>query len=333
MRKRARSSPTGPDRYKIIDLRPGTYTVSFTLTGFSTVKREGIEIAGSFAANVNADLTVGSLAETVTVSGESPIVDVQSTKRSNAIPSTVVDALPTSRSQYTLAVLVPGAVRAGGARGLQDVGGTRTMQITTFSIHGSRDRDQRLMVNGITSRNFLSSAWASNFVPDMGTAAETVIDYSSGTADSVGGGMGINVIPKEGGNNFVGSFFITGANSSFQGNNYTDELKAQGLTSPNELRRVYDINPSGGGPIFKDKLWFYGSVRWQESSVLPGRRLCQCEWRRFDKVDLRPRLFETGLEQFDHKTQRESAAHLPSHAAQQDPHFQQSRKTVIGSMG
>ena len=103
------------------------------------------------------------------------------------------------------------------------------MQITTFSIHGSRDRDQRLMVNGITSRNFLSSAWASNFVPDMGTAAETVIDYSSGTADSVGGGMGINVIPKEGGNRFVGSFFITGANGSFQGNNYTDELKAAGF--------------------------------------------------------------------------------------------------------
>jgi hypothetical protein len=253
----------GGGQYKIVDLRPGTYTVSFTLTGFSTVKREGIEISGSFAANVNADLAVGSLAETVTVSGESPIVDVQNTKRSNVIPSTVVDSLPTSRSQYTLAVLVPGATRTGG---LQDVGGTRTMQITTFSIHGSRAFDQRLMVNGVTSRNFLSSAWASNFVPDMGTAAETVVDYSSGTADSVGGGMGINVIPKEGGNRFVGSFFITGANGSFQGNNYTDELKAQGLSSPNELRRVYDINPSGGGPIVRDKLWFYGSLRWQESS-------------------------------------------------------------------
>src|SRR4030095_2856291 len=128
----------------------------------------------------------------------------------------------------------------------------------------------RLMVNGITSRNFLSSAWASNFVPDMGTAAETVIDYSSGTADSVGGGMGINVIPKEGGNRFVGSFFIRVANGWFQGNNYTDELKAQGLSSPNELKRVYDINPSGGGPIFKDKLWFYGSARWQESSYSPA---------------------------------------------------------------
>jgi hypothetical protein len=82
--------------------------------------------------------------------------------------------------------------------------------------------------------------------------------------------MGINVIPKEGGNKFVGSFFITGANGSFQGNNYTDQLKAQGLSSPNQLKRVYDINPSGGGPIVKDKLWFYGSLRWQESSYYPA---------------------------------------------------------------
>jgi hypothetical protein len=257
----------GTGQFKIIDLRPGTYTVTFTLTGFSTFKREGIELTGSFAATVNADLAVGSLAETVTVSGESPVVDIQNTKRSNVIPASVVDALPTSRSQYTMAVLVPGATRTGG---LQDVGGTRTMQITTFSIHGSRPFDQRLMINGITSRNFLSSAWASNFVPDMGTAAETVLEYSSGTADSVGGGLGINVIPKEGGNRFAGSFFITGANGSFQGNNYTDELKAQGLSSPNELHRVYDINPSGGGPIFKDKLWFYGSLRFQESSFYPA---------------------------------------------------------------
>jgi carboxypeptidase family protein len=262
--ERVRSVVTdGTGQYKIVDLRPGSYAVTFTVTGFNTIKREGVEIAGSFAATVNADLTVGSVAETLTVSAESPTVDIQNTKRSNVIPASVVDALPTSRSQYTLAVLVPGATRTGG---VQDVGGTKTMQITTFSIHGSRPFDQRLMINGLTARNFLSSAWASNFVPDMGTAAEVVVDYSSGTADSVGGGMGINVIPKEGGNKYAGSFFITGANSSFQGNNYTDELKAAGLSSPNSLHRVYDINPSGGGPIFRDKLWFYGSLRWQESS-------------------------------------------------------------------
>src|SRR3989442_3191526 len=253
----------GTGQYKIVDLRPGTYAVTFTLPGFNTFKREGIELTGSFAATVNADLVVGSVAETVTVTGESPVVDIQNTKRSNVITAAVIDALPTSRSQYTMAVLVPGATRTGG---LQDVGGTRTMLITTFSIHGSRPFDQRLMINGLTSRNLLSSAWASNFVPDMGTAAEVVVDYSSGAADSIGGGMGINIIPKECGNKFVGSFFITGANGSFQGNNFSDDLKAAGLSTPNKLHRVYDINPSSCGPILRDKLWFYGSLRWQESS-------------------------------------------------------------------
>ena len=253
----------GTGQYQIVDLRPGTYTVTFRLTGFSVVRREGIELTGSFAATVNADLTVGSVQETVTVTGESPTVDVQSTKRSNVIPAEVVDALPSSRSQYTMAVLLPGATRGGG---LQDVGGTRTMQITTFSIHGSRQFDQRLMLNGLTSRNLLASAWASNFVPDMGTAAEIVLDYSSGTADAIGAGLGINVIPREGGNTFSGLIFATGANKSFQGDNYSDELRKAGLSTPNELNRVYDINPAGGGPIIRDKLWFYGSMRWQESS-------------------------------------------------------------------
>ena len=204
----------GTGQYQIVDLRPGTYTVTFTLTGFSVVKREGIELTGSFAATVNADLKVGSLEETVTVSGESPTVDIQSSRRSNVIPTEVIDALPTSRSQYTMAVLLPGALRAGGGAGgigVQDVGGTRTMQITTFSIHGSRAADQRLMLNGMTARNFLSSAWASNFVPDMGTAAEVVLDYATGTADSYAAGIGINVVPKEGGNRFTASIFVTGA--------------------------------------------------------------------------------------------------------------------------
>ena len=148
----------GTGQYQIVDLRPGTYTVTFRLTGFSVVQREGIELTGTFAATVDADLKVGSLEETVTVSGESPTVDVQSSRRSNVIPTEVIDALPTSRSQYTMAVLLPGAIRAAGGAagsGSQDVGGTRTIQITTFSIHGSRAAEQRLMLNGMSARTVL----------------------------------------------------------------------------------------------------------------------------------------------------------------------------------
>jgi Carboxypeptidase regulatory-like domain len=191
----------GTGQYKIVDLRPGTYTVTFTLSGFNSFKREGIELTGSSTVTVNADLTVGSVAETVTVSGETPTVDIQSTQKAVVISEQVTSALPSGRSQYAYAVLVPGVtITSFNGGNQQDVGGTGNMNITPFTVHGSRALDSRLMINGLTARNLLSSGWASNFVPDMGTAAEVVVDISSGTADAYGAGFTMNIIPKEGGN-------------------------------------------------------------------------------------------------------------------------------------
>jgi len=254
-------------QYKIIDLRPGTYSVVFTVTGFSTTKRDNIELTGSSTATVNADLMVGSVSETLTVTGEAPTVDLQNTQRSTVVTTQTAAALPSGRSQYNLAVLVPGVTLTSfSGSNIQDVGGTRNMEITIFSVHGSRATDQRLMVNGLTARNLLASGWASNYVPDFGAASEDAFEYSSGTADAFGSGFTMNLIPKEGGNDFRGSFFATGANGSFQSSNYTPELQAAGLSTPNELKETYDINPSLGGPIIKQKLWFFGSMRWQENA-------------------------------------------------------------------
>jgi len=266
--EKVRSAVTdGSGQYKIIDLRPGSYSVSFTLTGFSTTRRENVELTGSAAATVNADLTVGSVSETLTVTGEAPTVDLQNTQRSTVVTTQTAAALPSGRSQYNLAVLVPGVTLTSfSGSNIQDVGGTRNMEITIFSVHGSRATDQRLMVNGLTARNLLASGWASNYVPDFGAASEVAFEYSSGSADSYGSGFTINLIPKEGGNSYRGSFFATGANGSFQSSIYTPELKAAGLSTPNELQKTYDINPSIGGPIIKNKLWFFGSMRWQENS-------------------------------------------------------------------
>jgi hypothetical protein len=265
----------GTGQYKIIDLRPGTYTVTFTLTGFSAVRREGVELTGSNTVTVNADLTVGSVTETVTVSGEAPTVDIQNTQRSAVITDEVQAALPSGRSQYAYAVLVPGVTLTSFTGGnQQDVGGTGNMNITIFTVHGSRPFDQRLMINGLTARNLLASGWASNYIPDMGTSAEVTMDYSSGTAEYYGSGFQINVIPKEGGNSFKGSVFASGVycgtkadfTCAWQGNNYSDDLKAKGLSSPNRLKALYDYNPSGGGPIIKNRAWFFASMRWQEST-------------------------------------------------------------------
>ncbi len=263
--EKVRSAVTdGTGQYKITDLRPGTYSVTFSLEGFSTVKREGIELAGAFAAVVNGELTVGSIAETVTVTGASPIVDVQSTQQQRVISKEIVDALPAGRSYWNLGVLIPGLTVSGTFTGvMMDVGGTNNLANNTMSIHGSRAGDSRIMVDGVEIRNFALSGQYNNLSPDMGASQEVTVDYSAGSAELQTAGLRVNYIPREGGNTFSGSFFATGASPAFQASNYTDELKAQGLTAPNSLYRMYDVNPSVGGPIVRDKLWFYSSVRWQ----------------------------------------------------------------------
>src|SRR5678815_832542 len=95
-------------QYRIVDLRPGAYALTFTLPGFSTVKREGIELTGSFVATVNGDLKVGALEETITVTGETPIVDVQSAKVQQTVSKDIVTAIPSSRNASGIQALIPG---------------------------------------------------------------------------------------------------------------------------------------------------------------------------------------------------------------------------------
>ena len=145
------------------------------------------------------------------------------------------------------------------------------MQIKTFSIHGSRAVDQRLMVNGLTSRNLLASAWASNFVPDMGTAAEIALDYSSGGGRSDWRRAQYQPDPEGRRQPFSRVVLRRGREQFVPGQQLHRRTEGrQGLSSPNELKRVYDVNPAVGGPIVQDKLWFFASVRWQESSYYPA---------------------------------------------------------------
>ena len=249
----------GTGQYKIVDLRPGTYAVTFALSGFSTVKREGIELAGSFAATVNVDMKVGAVQETITVTGASPIVDVQNSAQQRVLGADVIDAIPTSRTQFTTAVLIPGMTISTA----QDVGGTNSLAGTTTSlaIHGGRPGDQRILIDGLPTANAETTGNASNFLPNMGSTQEMTIDYAAGTAEQETGGVRVNMIPRQGGNQLSASLFGTAVNSSFQSNNFTDELKAAGLRAPDTIKLNYDVNPSVGGPLMRDKLWFYSSAR------------------------------------------------------------------------
>ncbi len=263
----------GTGQYKIVDLRPGAYTVTFSLAGFSTVKREGIELTGSFTATVNSDMRVGTVEETVTVTGETPIVDIQSTTRQKVLDHTLIDAVPTGRLIQNLAVVLTGVSVAGGLTlngvGTQDVGGSSGNAVSQLAAHGGRGIDQRTTINGLS---VMLSAGANNtpYVANMGSTQEVTIDISGVSAEAAEGGVRVNLIPKEGGNGFKGSTFASFANESMASSNYTDDLKARGFTTPNALRKVADFNPAFGGPIMKDKLWIFGSYRMQVADNYVG---------------------------------------------------------------
>ncbi len=248
----------GTGQYQVVDLRPGTYAIAFTLPGFSTVRREGIELVGSFAATVDVVLTLGALEETITVTGETPVVDVRNVTRQRVMGSDVLDVIPSGRTHLNVAELIPGITTSNA-----DVGGTSTIGIvSSMSLHGSRGGDLRVELDGLSIANAELAGQASNFIPNAGSTQEIAIDYAANSAEHRTGGVRINIIPREGGNVFSGSFFGTAVNSAFQGSNYTQELEDAGLGTPNSIRKNYDINPAVGGPIVRDRLWFYAAARW-----------------------------------------------------------------------
>ena len=241
-------------QYRIVDLRPGTYVVTFTLPGFNTVKREGIELSGDFVATVNGDLRVGNLEETITVTGESPIVDVQSARVQTIVDKDVLTAIPSSRSANGIQALVAGMSANGDAGGI--TGGSGGM---AGFIHGARASDSRTLHDGINTG--WAGANSNAAVSNVAGSQEVVMTTSGGLGEAETAGVMLNVIPRDGGNEFSGTFAYSGANGSMQGSNYTDALKAAGLRSPQQLLKVWEVNPMGGGPIKRDRLWFYATYR------------------------------------------------------------------------
>src|SRR5438093_682933 len=245
----------GTGQYRVVDLPPGSYMVTFTLPGFSVVKREGIMLEGTFTATVNADLRVGGLAETVTVTGESPIVDVQSARRQQVIDGQVLQSLPTSRSYNNVLQLVPAVTPAdGGQVQLRP-------NMFLFSAHGGNSEDGRLTVNGINVGSSRGGSGVANYVADLQGAAEVTFQVSGNLGEAESGGPQMGIVPRTGGNRTTGTVFVTGVNQRMQGSNWTDALRQAGLTAPAKVLRLYDVQASIGGPIRKDRLWYYFNWR------------------------------------------------------------------------
>ncbi len=257
----------GSGNYRIENLRPGSYTVTFTLAGFSTVKRDDVSVSGSAVTTADATLRVGAVAETITVTAESPVVDTSSTGKEVVLDHDFVQNLPSSRQYFTLARMAAGTIGGGsdvgGSSGIADVG-------QSLTVHGSKNVDQRIMLNGVSIMTLQAGGNIGGQQPDVGSAAEIAVDTSSLSAEMATGGVRINFIPKDGGNTFGNSTFFTFANQSMQGNNYTDALKAAGLATPTQIDSNYDLNESIGGPIRRDKAWFWFSTRFNRSNAFAG---------------------------------------------------------------
>src|SRR5262245_987987 len=242
--------------YRIENLRPGTYAITFTLPGFASVKRENVELPSNFTSTINADLKVGAVEETVTVSGASPVVDVQTNTKAQALPREVLDAVPSAHTIQSLGQLVTGVTLTA-----PDVGGSQAMQQTYFTVHGLGAAQTSLLNDGMII-NGLQGDGAIQTYFNEGTNQEMVYQTGGGNVDSPTGGVKINMVPKEGGNKFSGSLF-QGFESSdlYQASNLTPFLANHGVTSLDKIGTYSDTDLTQGGPIKKDELWFFGSLR------------------------------------------------------------------------
>jgi Carboxypeptidase regulatory-like domain len=258
--EKVRSAATdGTGQYRIEDLRPGAYTLTVTLPGFNTFRREGIELTGSFTATINVELRVGALAETITVTGETPVVDVQTTKREVTLNSDVIRSIPTVRSYNAMVVVVPGVVT-----NLNDtVTGTATTQ---FPIHGGRSNEGRMTIDGLNIGNPTGGNQPPGYTADIGNSQEVTFTTSGGLGESETAGLVMNIVPKTGGNSLSGALFYSGTGEKLQSDNFTQELRDAGLEAPTPLSKVYDLNASVGGPIVKDRVWYFVNARTQGST-------------------------------------------------------------------
>jgi hypothetical protein len=249
----------GSGQYRVVGLPPGSYAVVFTLSGFNVVKREGVVLTGSLTASVDTEMRVGALEETITVSGESPIVDVQSARREQVMSGDVVQTLPTARSVNSLIEFIPGVSGAPAGDTPGQVQLTPTM--TMFTTHGGSSAEGRMLVDGVSVGSSRGGGGQSSYVPDVMNAEEVTITMSGALGESETGGPSMNVIPRTGSNRFSGSFAASGLSRSMQGDNLTDRLKAAGLTVPQEVLSLYDLQGALGGPILRNRLWFFYNHR------------------------------------------------------------------------
>ena len=254
-------STDGEGRYAIIDLRPGVYTVSFTLQGFNSVRREAIEVVSNVSVPINAEMRVGAVEETITVTAETPVVDVQSVARRSTIDREQLETLPITRNPAQMLALAPG-VKVSLAQGRAGVNGAT--ENVFVGGRGLTMFDTRWNLDGMDVRSGNLSGLANLRLNDA-MVEETVFETFGASIESATGGVSLNQIPRDGGNRFSGQAFLGGNLESWVGDNLSQELKDQGIKAATTVGPNRDFSIAFGGPVKRDRLWFYGSWRSQRT--------------------------------------------------------------------
>jgi len=242
-------------QFQIIDLRPGTYDVTFTLPGFVIVARKGLELSGGGVTTVNAEMRVGGVQETITVTGESPVVDVQtSTSREQVLSNEFIRSLPAARGYGNYLAGVPGISGTGLSSGA-------ATSNNFFTSRGGRSSEGNIQIDGMNVGSSVGGGGVSGYQYDMSNASEVQVTIAGGLAEVDRGGPAFNMVPKTGGNTFSGFYFASLAGEWGQGSNIDDELRAYGFTDLPALIKSWDTNFAFSGPILRDRIWFYANAR------------------------------------------------------------------------
>jgi hypothetical protein len=242
--------------YSFISLPPGVYRVVFSLPGFAATERSGIRVNVAVVTTVDQTLRLATVTETVTVTGESPIVDTKSASKGTNFDTELLTNIPQAREIWSTVEQVPGATMSKF-----NVGGAESAQQSSMQIHGSAAGQQEYAINGLKLNWPGGNGGATAFYFDHDSFAEINIMTNGAPAEVGTGGVYMNMVTRSGGNALKGGSSIFWEDDSFQGDNVSDDLRALGVSKGNPINFIYDFNAHLGGPIKTDKVWFFGSYR------------------------------------------------------------------------
>jgi hypothetical protein len=255
------SVTTDTGAYSFPRLPVGTYSVRFELAGFRQLQQQGVQIQSGFSAQINAKLELSTVQESVTVSAASPVVDTKQTTTGATFTTEVLQGIPTARDPWVLLEQTPGVVM-----NQQNVGGNKSGQQSAFTVHGTQQGNSIWNVDGVTITDMAATGSSSVYF-DFDSFQE--ISFTTGGADASvqTGGVNLNFITRSGGNAMRGSGRYFVSDNNYQSTNITDDLRAQGAGSGNPLKNIQDYGAEFGGPILKNKAWFWGAYGKQDIEV------------------------------------------------------------------